>query len=252
MLHHERVGQALHASGIGPRRRVRFARIGLGLGAHHVRRVRQRQQIAHLSRVQHETRPESDRRATLELPRQHGLDSRAATLDGDDRRARINHQLRLTQHLIEHLDAGLGLEAKRRNIARTGIQVLPQSCQRGQRAVAPVPFANAVAEPHIAARAASKFDEAILVQRRDAARRGLSADPISFFGQAYRVSARSQRERSGDAAHAGAGDQRIASHLFHPLGRREAHSRARRISPEGDVLHVEHGVIGGAGRAAQE
>jgi len=250
VLHHERVGQALHAGRIGLRRGVRFAGIGFGLGAHTVRRVRQRQQIAHLGRVEHETRPEPHRRAAIEPPCQHGFDSRASPLDGHYRCAQIDPQLRLPQHLFEHLDAGLGLEAKRRNVARTGIQVLPQSRRGRQRSVATVPVANAVTEPHIAARSAGEFDEAILVQCRDAAGRGLPADPVGLFGQTYGVSARSERQRSGNASHARAGDQRIAGDFFDIACHCDVNHRARRVSPEGHVLHVEHAVVGCRGRRA--
>ena len=101
---------------------------------------------------------------------------------------------------------------------------------RGEGPLLPVPVANAGAEPHVAARAAGKFDEAILIERGYSARGRLPAHPVGLFGQADGVPASRQRQRGGDAAHARARDQGVATDFLHPLGHRHMHDRARRVS----------------------
>ena len=45
-----------------------------------VRRLRRWQQVAHLGRIEHETRPESDHTAAIEFPCQRGFDAAASRL----------------------------------------------------------------------------------------------------------------------------------------------------------------------------
>ena len=92
--------------------------------------------------------------------------------------------------LCENIDAGFRLETKRRDVARTGVEVFERRGFRREPAVAAIPVADSPAKLHVGASAAGELDEAILVESGNASGGGLSSDPIGLLRQAHGVTAR--------------------------------------------------------------
>ena len=74
-----------------------------------------------------------------------------------------------SQHLLEHRDAGLRLETERRDVAGTGIEILPFGGSRRKLVVVAIVVADAAAKLNVGARPARDFDKTVFVEGGDAA-----------------------------------------------------------------------------------
>src|SRR2546430_15149132 len=96
------------------------------------------------------------------------------------------------QHALDHTDSDAWLESEARHptIAGIGLAVVP---------------ADRIAQGVVARGAAERLDVLMLVERGNALRRHLTAEPIGFFQQHHAGAVPGSRKRSGDTPGAAAG-----------------------------------------------
>src|SRR5262249_15244324 len=118
------------------------------------------------------------------------------------------------------------LEAKRRNVTGTGVEILPRGGLWRKLSISPIPLPNPTSKLHVAASSAGKFDEVVLIERRYAARRRLTAPPIRLLRHARRMSTIRYRDCCANSSHSRAGDQHVARNLGHAIRHGHTHNGA--------------------------
>ncbi len=206
----ERVGEALHAVRLRlVGLRLRFAGPGDRLRADDVLGAGERQEVAELGGVDDELRPEPDQASVVEPLRGDGGDAIAFGRHRDRLRPPVDREPAAGhvrgQHLFDRRDGDARLEREPRDPAPARIEL----CVARARA-ATIVIADELAEPVVARGPAERLDVLVLVERRDALRGHLPAEPVGLLEQHDPAAAPRRGERGGDAAGAAAGDQDLA------------------------------------------
>src|SRR4051812_16538015 len=201
-LANEGVGETLYAVGLRLMRlRLRFAGLRDRFRAGDVLGSGKRQQITELGRIDDNLRPKADDPAFVQRERLKRRDAIAigphgqrlgTTMDGESAGLDLGRE-----HALDHLERDAGLEGEPRYPAVTGVRFA-------------VVRADRVAQRVVARRAAARLDVLMLVERGDALRGELPAEPVGLLEQHDAAATARGGERGGDTACAAAGDQDVA------------------------------------------
>ena len=130
--------------------------------------------------------------------------------------------------LAHLLGAGCRLE---REPADPAVARVERGIASGRSGRAAVAVAQGIAKRVVARGAAEGLDVLVLVERRDALRAQLAAEPVGLLDQAGAAAAPRRRQRRGDAAQAAARDQHVAFDLVRRGRVADAAARRRRRRP---------------------
>ena len=240
-LEGEGVREALDAAGLrllglG----VRLAGLGDRLRSHPILDPREREEVAELGGVDHELRPEArelDRRSRSSVVTLAIASPETTTATGFVRR-KTRSVPRLDERgeqPDQHRCADGGLEGEARHPARARV-----ARARGRRGRArAVVRADRLTQRVVARGPAEALDQIVLVERRDALRRQLPAEPVGLLGEADPPPSAGGGERRGDAARAAADDQDLALDLVRLDRVRHPNDRDRRIAARRNPSDVD-------------
>ena len=141
--------------------------------------------------------------------------------------------------ISDALDDVRRLEHKARDPAGPGIEV---GTATGSARAGAILIPHPAAEPVVAGRAAEGLDVLVLVQRRDALRAHLPAQPVGFLEQYHAAPGAGRSKRSSDAAGAAAGDQDLAGCLARGFKVRHRQHGNRRIATRRDAHDIKHRI----------